>query len=476
MHLRHHLLVFLALCPIAAAQVPTFDDVVVGQVPLDAGGTVPLYTDVYLPANVSAPTPCVVWIHGGGWATGTHDGIPSAVAALLDSGVAVASAGHRFSDQAIFPAQLHDVKGVVRHLRANAALYHIDPNRIACWGASSGGHLAALLATTGDVPALEGTSGGNTQYESRVIAAVDYFGPTDLLMANPDVVNPPGCYLDYDAPSSFMSRLIGFTGPGEGVGALRNNINNTVAPFPEKLALINLANPITHLTPNDPPIFIAHGIKDSIIPTAQSCRLHLASLAMGRDSVLKIDPAFGHGSLDCATYAATRSFLIERLTAGHSAGVAYCFGDRSSSDCPCSNFSAPTSYSGCLNSIGLAGRLRAEGRSILSNDSLVLLGSSMTNSSATYVVGTVMEASGAGTEMGDGLLCISGPFIRLATKFNVNGSSRFPDFGGTPISTALTGVAPGMTRYFQVLYRDNNLFCKLQSFNLTNGVAVTFVP
>jgi poly(3-hydroxybutyrate) depolymerase len=203
MHLRHLLLAFVAFCPLAAAQVPAFDDVVVGIVPLDGGGTVPLYTDVYLPANAGAPTPCVVWIHGGGWLSGSHNGLPAAVAALIPSGVAVASAGHRFSDQAIFPAQLHDVKGLVRHLRANAALYNIDPDRIACWGASSGGHLAALLATTGDVPALEGNSGGNTQYSSRVLAAVDYNGPTDLLMLNPGRPDSAGLL-----PRSRLARVI----------------------------------------------------------------------------------------------------------------------------------------------------------------------------------------------------------------------------------------------------------------------------
>jgi hypothetical protein len=171
---------------------------------------------------------------------------------------------------------------------------------------------------------------------------------------------------------------------------------------------------------------------------------------------MKLDAASGHGSLDLSTYAASRSFLIERFNAGHTAGVSYCFGDQSSALCPCSNDSAPTAYAGCVNSIGLSGRLRAEGRAIVSNDSLTLLGSSMTSSSATYVVGTAMDAGGAGTEMGDGLLCVSGPLVRLATKFNVSGASRFPELGGTPVS-AVAAIAPGSTRYFQVLYRDN--FC-----------------
>jgi hypothetical protein len=120
--------------------------------------------------------------------------------------------------------------------------------------------------------------------------------------------------------------------------------------------------------------------------------------------------------------------------------------------------------------------LRADGRASVSNDSMILRGARMMNSSATYVVGTAMEVAGAGAELGDGLICISGPLVRLATKINLNGASRYPAFGeNTPISSQ-AGISPGSTRYFQVIYRDSNVFCKLQSFNLTNGVAVTFTP
>lgn len=477
MQIRILPLALLALTSVAAAQVPTHDDVVIGQVALDAGGSVPLFADVYLPTNAGPTTPCLVWIHGGGWATGSHNGMPTAIQRLLDSGVALVSAGYRLSDQAIFPAQIHDVKGVVRHVRANAALYHIDPSRIACWGASAGGHLAALLATTGDDPALEGTSGGNAHVSSRVMAAVDYSGPTDLLMTNPDVIHPqPGCYLDHDAPDSYNSRLIGFDGPNQGIGALRNNLDSAVSPFPEMLALVQQANPITHLTLDDAPIFIAHGVIDTIIPTAQSSRLHLAALAIGLPSVMKIDPNHGHGSLDGTTYAATRSFLLERFHAGHTAGVAYCFGDQSGAACPCGNASAPTAYEGCQNSTLSGGRLRAEGRSTMSFDSLTLFGTRMPNSSTVYVKGMAMNMDGVGSALSDGLMCISGPFIRLGTKFNVNGASRFPASGDAKISTLGGGVAPGTTHYFQAIYRDEFEFCQQHSFNLTNGVAVTFTP
>src|SRR5262249_35630047 len=146
-----------------------------------------LLLDLYLPSAGPGPFPVVVWIHGGAWLTGSRFPAPNA-AQLTSLGFAVASVDYRLTSQAgqwgaepvIFPAQIHDVKGAVRWLRANAATYNLDPARFGCWGSSAGGHLAALLATSGDVPALEGTVGGNAGFSSAVQACADFFGPTDL--------------------------------------------------------------------------------------------------------------------------------------------------------------------------------------------------------------------------------------------------------------------------------------------------------
>jgi len=295
-------------------------------------------------------------------------------------------------------------------------------------------------------------------------------------MTNPDVTYPPGCYLDHDVPASYVSKLIGFDGPGEGVGMLRNNVLNTTAPFPEKMALIQLANPITHLSPNDAPIFVAHGAIDMIIPLAQSVRLHEASLAIGRASVMKIDAASGHGSLDNSTYASSRAFLLQHFALGpEAAGIAYCFGDESGSPCPCNNATSRTAYEGCANSSGVGGRLRGEGSPSVSTGSMTLFGSGMTSSVAIYIGTSGVENGGIGSEMSDGLLCISGPIQRFGMKSNVAGASQYPDLGDGKIAS-VGGYSGGMTRYFQVLYRDNYQFCKQASFNLSNAVAVTFTP
>lgn len=118
-------------------------------------GTLTLHLDLYLPENAPGPLPVVVWIHGGAWAEGTRHRLW--IPWLPQHGYALASIDYRLSAQAPFPAQLQDCKAAVRWLRAHAAEYGLDPARFAAAGDSAGGHLAAMLGTTGDVPALEGT-------------------------------------------------------------------------------------------------------------------------------------------------------------------------------------------------------------------------------------------------------------------------------------------------------------------------------
>ena len=114
------LLVVAMLAAHGRAQ-PTFNDVQYGVGPRDAGGVIPLTMDLYLPSGAPAATPVVVWIHGGGWSAGSNQPIPGFASQLVGQGVAVASVTYRLSGDAIAPAQIHDVKGAVRFLRANAA-------------------------------------------------------------------------------------------------------------------------------------------------------------------------------------------------------------------------------------------------------------------------------------------------------------------------------------------------------------------
>jgi acetyl esterase/lipase len=219
--------------------------------------------DVYGPRG-DGPFPLVIWVHGGAWEGGSKDG-GGPVIPLLSHGYAVASTNYRLSKHEVFPAQIHDVKAAVRFLRANAKKYHLDSDRFGACGASAGGHLVALLATSGGVKELEG-DGGNKDVSSKVSAVIDFFGPTDLAR-----LSPPA------AKSNPVTRLLGGT-------------------TGDKKDLATLANPITHVTKDDPPILIVHGNEDNLVPASQSELLHEALKKAGVDSTLIIVRGAGHGS------------------------------------------------------------------------------------------------------------------------------------------------------------------------------------
>ncbi len=310
-----------------------FDDVEIGLVPTDDGGTYELHTDIYWATVGEGPRPVVLWIHGGGWQSGSYQNFAQAARPLLSRGIHIALTDYRLSGQAIFPAQIHDVKGLVRHLRANAVMYNIDPDRIGAWGTSAGGHLTALLATSGNAVQLEGASGGNSTFSSRIQAGVDFFGPTDLFQMNADVTDPPGSGINHDAFNSPESRLVGFDAPGEGIGVLRDNIGNPNPPFAEKVNLVFLANTDAHASVDDPPLFIGHGLDDRSVPFLQSVRLFNALNPLGVDVTLRPVPGAGHGALGAETDEQAREFLVRRLLPRTAADM-NCDGDVNAADIP----------------------------------------------------------------------------------------------------------------------------------------------
>src|SRR5580658_3522724 len=109
------------------------------------------------PKQPAAKLPVVVWLHAGSWKGGSRENCP--IAFLAAQNFAVVSLDYRLDDVAPFPAQLYDCKGAIRWLRAHADQYDLDPNHIGIIGASAGGHLGLLLATTADNPQLEGDVG-----------------------------------------------------------------------------------------------------------------------------------------------------------------------------------------------------------------------------------------------------------------------------------------------------------------------------
>lgn len=282
-----------------------------------------LQLDLYRPTTGAAPVPVVVWLHDGGWLTGSRNPVPDYVLALNASGMAVASIDYRLTSQGgafgrepvTFPAQIHDAKAAVRWLRANAAERGLDPGRIGAWGSSAGGHLAAMLGTSGDRPELEGVVGGELEHSSRVQVVVDYYGPTDLLNANADVRTPPGREFDHDAAGSPESLLLGFSNSGQGIGVLRNNLDNPTPPYPPLGVLAVQANPVSGASPGDAPTLAVHGSADRQVPLQQSQRLVDALVAAGVEAQLSTVNGAGHGGFPETVHAASREFLRSHLLA-----------------------------------------------------------------------------------------------------------------------------------------------------------------
>jgi len=249
--------------------------------------------DLYVPAKADAPLPIIVWIHGGAWMAGNKDGGVSALP-FVGKGYAVASINYRLSQHAAYPAQIEDCKAAIRWLRANAISYNLNSERIGDWGASAGGHLVALLGTSGGVADLEG-KGGNADQTSRVQAVVDFFGPTDFLQMDSHAL--PGARLKHDPANSPESRLIG--------GAIQDNVEK-----------VGRANPIKYVTKDLPPFLIVHGEQDPLVPCHQSELLYEALKRTRSDVTFYKIAGAGHGSPEFNTgmmQAAVQAFFDQHL-------------------------------------------------------------------------------------------------------------------------------------------------------------------
>ena len=245
--------------------------------------------DLYLPKNSTDKRPLVIWVHGGGWRKGSKD--KCRAVPLVERGFVVASINYRLSSDAIFPAQIHDCKAAIRWLRQYADEYQIDKNRIGVWGSSAGGHLVALLGTSGDVASLEGIKDGQ-KVSSRVQAVCDWFGPTNLLLMNKQA----GEFgtLDHDAANSPESLLLG-------------------GPLQQVADKAKMANPITYVTKDDPPFLILHGDQDPLVPVNQSLLLKNALQAAGCKVEFTIVDGAGHGFRDVKWTTRSMDFFESTL-------------------------------------------------------------------------------------------------------------------------------------------------------------------
>jgi len=279
----------LAQAPPDPAQTPRrdFPGGVVGLMDITysrLNGFRPLKLDIYRSPAASAPRPLVLWLHGGGWAVGDQRGggilapayrdWPAVLAGLAARGYVVAAATYRFTGEARSPAQIEDVKAAVRWLRAHAANYGIDPQRIVVWGASAGGQLAALLGTSCGAPELEGPKARGAEASSCVQGVVDFYGPTDLSKVQAQKIPGP--------PSAF----------GDIVDMAGEYLGCELQSCPAET--VRLANPVAFVDASDPPFLIVHGSADTTVPPGQSVMLYDALRKAGVKAELMMVPGVAH--------------------------------------------------------------------------------------------------------------------------------------------------------------------------------------
>lgn len=221
--------------------------------------------DISLPTSGEGPFPVIVSIHGGGFVTGDKR---IALAPPI-RGYAVVSVNYRLCSEAKFPSQIHDIKAAIRWIRAHSKEYRLNSDKIAVWGESAGGYLAALAGTSGDVKELEDLSLGNREQSSRVQAVVDWYGPINLAEMN----------------IHWLESVI---------------LGKKITDNPE---LVKVINPETYITPDDPPFFIQHGTADSAVPVRQSINF-AAKLkkVLGKQKVT-LDLLKGAGHVDSTFFA-----------------------------------------------------------------------------------------------------------------------------------------------------------------------------
>ena len=215
--------------------------------------------DIYLPKETKDAYPVVIHTYGSAWSMNNMKGsadLNTIGAALLKAGYALVTPNHRSASDAIYPAQLHDLKAVVRFIRGNAAKYKIDTSFIAMSGFSSGGHLSSLVATTcglkegksGAVTVdLVGDLGDFTQYSSCIDAASLWSPPTDIYTMNP--IN------NFMGSGTYEGAFIGVEREG-------NKDKWMVASSPY------------YASEDDPPIILFHGTSDQIVNKEQSQELY----------------------------------------------------------------------------------------------------------------------------------------------------------------------------------------------------------
>jgi acetyl esterase/lipase len=251
------------------------------------GGGRELRCDVFTPPGGTEAAPAVLLIHGGGWVSGDREQLRGFGVLLGREGFVCVTAEYRLTGEAPWPAQIHDVKAVLRWMRANAAQLRIDPTKIAIEGNSAGADLALFAAGTQNAPEWEG-AGGNSGSGTEVSAVIAFYPP--VLLGN-----------SFDDPSGSVS-----------ASALL--LDQTTANSAKE------ASPLSYARADFPPTLLLHGNADTVVPAAASFRMYEALQAAGAPVELHVyaeaphgfdaDPGFGRQS------AQIMKLFLDRYVAG----------------------------------------------------------------------------------------------------------------------------------------------------------------
>ena len=237
--------------------------------------------DIYLPKQVKDSYPVVIHVYGSAWFSNNSKGaadLGTIVKALLDNGFAVVCPNHRSSMDAKWPAQIHDIRAVIRFVRGEAEKYKFDTSFIATSGFSSGGHLSSVAATTSGIKQtkvgtvdidLEGNVGCHLDQESTVNAACDWSGPVDLT-----------------AMDCGDAMKMGDRSPEDVL------LNSKLSEEPDKYLSLSATN---YVSKNCPPVIIFHGEKDNVVPCCQGKKFYELLKAAGVKTEATFVPEGGHG-------------------------------------------------------------------------------------------------------------------------------------------------------------------------------------
>lgn len=248
--------------------------------------------DLFVPKKVSEKVrPLVVYIHGGAWEGGSKNDAGVLARLVADGDFVAASVGYRLTNEAHWPAQIHDCKAAIRWLRAHAAEHGIDPEKIAVFGISAGGHLVSLLGTTtGSGPKeLEGDIGDHDAVSAKVSCVLNFCGPANFL-----TFADKGSVISVEAPGTAITKLLG-------------------GPLSQKKDAATASSPVTHVTQNDPPFLHIHGTKDNLVPYAQALEFDAALGKAGVPSTLLTGTDGPHVFFSKELIAHMKTFLARHL-------------------------------------------------------------------------------------------------------------------------------------------------------------------